>query len=166
MAFALPLESALERACFAVVAAHGATDADVGFACALVYALACMLPDGCTTPLFFAASVLHFALDASLVVSLVVHWAGALVAAAASPACGLRVVGAYLLCVHVPAHYARCWRAQRYRGLLCAAVATAALASRARRRFVLSKRLQRVVLAHVLVDLCALPFQDTLPGHW
>lgn len=153
-----PLRSRWEAAALALVAAHGATDVDVdGFY--VPYLVVLLLPAATVTPLFCVCSLLHFAADVGLLPSAALHCVAFAVAGIRSHAHGMQLIFSYLLFVHTPLHYQRCFAARRVWGLLGAAFATGvafAEATRAR-AFSLTLFKQRVVIAHVLNE-----FYDSL----
>ena len=137
----------------AVVAAHGLTDLDSRqwMPPYLVWALA-PLPGALLTLLFCAASTVHFADDYGPRVSVGVHGAVAAIAASRGLQTAFDAMITYLAVVHTPAHYARCKRAGRTRGLAIAGVGTAlALAAMpyAPDTIVVGHWMQRVVIAHI-----------------
>lgn len=151
------LRSLAEVYAFAFVAAHGATDVDLGWACLLAYGAAALLPRAAVAPAFYALSLVHFAADLGVVGSAALLWSAFLVASLAGRAAAARLVFAFLLLCHTPHHYWRCWAAGRRRGLLAAAAGTLAAAAclrdPGRRAVALGERPRRVVIAHAVNEL-------------
>ena len=149
-AFALALSPAARRA-LGVVATHGLTDlGSDALVPAYALALACPIPSSMVTVCFCAASVLHLADELGLVASLGMH---ALVAAIDRVKGHDDALGAflcYLAYLHTPLHYVCEWRRGRRAIVVVAALAGAALACAwSPCAFVLSDRMQRVIIAHV-----------------
>jgi hypothetical protein len=151
MAPLFPLRNQWEALALALVAAHGATDVDVdGFYYSYVAVL--LLPAATVTPLFCLASLLHFAADVGLLPSAALHCTAFVIAGVRSHAHGMQLIFLYLLFVHVPMHYWRCFAARRLWGILGAALATGVALAEATRvdEFRLTLLKQRIVIAHVL----------------
>jgi hypothetical protein len=148
------ISSAAEAAAISIVGAHGATDVDVpGFV--FPYLVVCVLPDAAITPLFVLSSLVHFSFDVGVVLSATLHWVAFLATCAGGFHRGIQVIFFYLLFVHTPFHYQRCWREGR-----TLALSTAALTTVVMHRFVrgatsvsLGEWRQRVVIAHVANEL-------------
>ena len=139
----------------AVVAAHGLSDL-TSWHTLVVYPLAALLPSFAVTPVFCALSVLHFSDDAGLFASLALH---ALLAAASrlrGRDRAFMLVAGYSFLVHVPCHLRRLWKSRR-RAACALVVGGGAMSAALRRRLpdvlVFSDALQRIVVAHVLVEL-------------
>lgn len=141
----------------AMVAAHGMTDLH-SLGCLPYYAASLLLPlpSAIVTVAFCAASVVHFAEDGCGVAgSLLVHAAVLGVGMTVGMDDAFTLMLRYLTAWHVPHHYYRHIQLARWRGLLCASVATgAALRMRARcpDRLSLNDGIQRIILAHVLFE--------------
>ena len=152
-----PLSTSQITPALAVVAAHGLTDLD-SWEWRLPYAtwLLLPLPGSAVTTIFCMLSIIHFSEDIRIAPSLLLHTALLLVGYAHGQQTALHTVLVYLCCVHVPAHYWRCWARRRYAGLGIAAAGTAAtlaLSHRAPAQLELSHLLQRIVIAHVTHEL-------------
>ena len=145
------------RPVVAVVAAHGATDLD-SWRWPPWYTLFCFapLPPCAVTALFVASSLVHFAEDVGADGSLALHSLAGFLWLSVSAQRGIEFMMAYLVLVHTPAHYARCWRRRRWRALAIAAAATAAavLGSHGMDAVFLTHAAQRVVTAHVWTEWC------------
>lgn len=137
----------------AVVAAHGLTDLDSHewVAPYIVWGLA-PLHGTLLTTLFCAASTVHFAEDYGPRTSGVVHAAAAAIAATCGLDVAFQAMIVYLALVHTPAHYARCYRRGRTRGLALAAIGTAAALAAmplVPDTLVVDHWVQRIVIAHI-----------------
>lgn len=143
------------RPVVAAVAAHGATDLD-SWRWPPWYTLFYFapLPPAAVTTLFIASSLVHFAEDVGIDGSLALHSLAGFLWVAASAQRGIEFMMAYLACVHMPAHYARCWRRRRWSALVVAAGATAMamLVCRGADTVSLTHSAQRVVIAHVCTE--------------
>ena len=104
------------RPVVAAVAVHGITDLD-SWHWPLLYALFCFvpLPPHAVTALFVASSLVHFAEDVGIDGSLALHSLAGFLWLSVSAQRGIEFMMAYLVLVHTPAHYARCWRRRRWR---------------------------------------------------
>ena len=166
MKFAVGGIDAARLVAIAAVAAHGLTDLAALQRVCFFYAAAWWLPDSIATAAFFVASVVHLAGD----------WGGSAWASACFHA-GLLCVDAavgreeaadamlvYMVGVHVPNHYCVEVRAGRFRSVAVAALGTAAVAAHGlhvlrtlggKARFVLTERMQRIVVAHAVSRMVA-----------
>ena len=123
------------RPLVAVVGAHGATDLATRH-WPPIYAACCFapLPPTAVTVLFGLSSLVHFSEDdGGPAGSLALHALAGFAWAVFGAQRGLELMLAYLSCVHVPAHYARCLRRRRRGALAVAALATAAALCAVRR---------------------------------
>jgi len=143
------------RPLVAFVGAHGATDLATRH-WPPVYAVCCFtpLPSKLVTALFVLASLVHFAEDGGTDGSIVLHALAGFAWLALGAQRGLELMLAYLSLVHVPAHYARCYRRRRWAALTVAAVATvvAAVATRPLATVCVNHAVQRLVVAHVACE--------------
>ena len=112
------------------------------------------LPSKAVTGLFVLASLVHFAEDGGPNGSIALHALAGVAWLALGAQRGLELMLAYLSLVHVPAHYARCYRRRRWTALGVAAVATlvAAVLTRPLATMRVSHAVQRLVLAHVACE--------------
>ena len=138
----------------AAVGAHGITDLD-SFDWVPHYAFWGLvpLPGLVLTAVFIASSIMHFAHELGDYGSLALHGYVGIVALQRGRHAAFNAMIDYLAFVHVPLHYARCWRNGRKPGLLLAGVATLMGAAASPRMiadpFVFGHRMQRVVIAHI-----------------
>jgi hypothetical protein len=143
------------RPLVALVGAHGATDLATRH-WPPVYAAFCLtpLPPKVVTALFVAASLVHFSEDAGADGSIALHSLAGFVWLALGAQRALELMIVYLSFIHVPAHYARCWRRRRWRALALAAVATvvASALTRPLATVRVSHAVQRLVVAHVACE--------------
>jgi hypothetical protein len=143
------------RPLVAFVGAHGATDLATRH-WPPVYAVCCFvpLPSKAVTGLFVLASLVHFAEDGGPDGSLALHSLAGVAWLALGAQRGLELMLAYLSLVHVPAHYARCYRRRRWAALSVAAVATvvAVVLTRPLSAVRVSHAVQRLVVAHVVCE--------------
>ena len=144
------------RPLLAFVGAHGATDLATRH-WPPVYAVCCFvpLPPKAVTGLFVLASLAHFSEDGGPDGSLVLHSLAGFAWLALGAQRGLELMLAYLSVVHVPAHYARCWRRRRWAALGVAAVATlfaAAALTRPLSVVRVNHAVQRLVVAHAACE--------------
>lgn len=141
----------------AVVGAHGVTDFDVpGFWAEYAACLLTPLPGAVVTAMFVLGSVLHFADDLGPRGSGALHAALLVVGARFGRQAAFDAMVGYLVCVHVPAHYARCAARGRFKALwfawTCTAVGYVVAASHDARALPLDGVLQRIVVAHILCE--------------
>jgi len=151
------LDASHLRPIVALVAAHGATD----FATStwpLAYAVCCIIPSVCVTPVFVLGSIVHFSEDIGFG-SLLLHAVAGLVWWRGGTQRGLELMLAYLGAFHTPSHYLRCWRRGRRAALLAASGTTALMAWWLLRlhcvgitTLSIDHSIQRVVVAHVLTE--------------
>ena len=142
----------------AIVAAHGATDVNEASCLwdyASVFCLLCYSPAPITMSLFLSASVVHFARDVGEVASCLLHVCVGAVGCAFGKSVAFSAMTLYVLVVHVPAHYRRCYARRRSAGLVAAALATALALARTDlfKSFTVSEQMQRIVIAHVVHEL-------------
>lgn len=141
----------------ALVVAHGITDLD-NPTCLLDYMIWVLmpLPSKCVTGLFCALSIVHFAADSSPTGSVIVHSLVLVVGIRYGRKAAFQAMLTYLVALHVPAHYDRCWRAGRRRALAVAAATSAAALVLASRSSASSATLtdlaQRLAMAHIAVE--------------
>ena len=149
-AFALALSPAA-RPALCVVATHGLTDlGSQALGPAYALALACPMPSSVVTALFCAASVFHLADELGWTASLGLHSLVAVLDLAKGHDDAFGTFLCYLATLHTPCHYFCEWRRGRRALVVLAALAGAALACLwSPCAFVLSDRMQRVVIAHV-----------------
>lgn len=149
-AFALALSPAARRA-LGVVAAHGLTDfGSDALVPSYALALVCPIPSSVLTVCFCAASVLHLADELGLVASLGLHSLAAILDRVRGHDDAFGAFLCYLATLHTPCHYVCEWRRGRRALVIVAALAGATLACLwSPHSFVLSDRMQRVVIAHV-----------------
>lgn len=143
------------RPLLALVAAHGVTDVDCkAWPSTYVLCLTAPIPPMALTPLFCVFSLLHFAEDVTVPGSAAVHAAVALIGAWRGLDSAAHAMLLYLALVHVPAHYARCFRRGRHSALGAAAVATVAARGffESGKVYALTPTLQRIVMAHVSTE--------------
>lgn len=145
----------------AVVAAHGATDFNE-MSCMWEYAAVCAVmrfsPAWLTMTVFLSSSFVHFARDVGESVSCALHACVAMVGLHRGPTAAFSAMTAYMLFVHVPAHYIRCYRNKRFVGLFAAASATATFLARpdflvVEGSFYVTELVQKIVIAHVLHEI-------------
>ena len=141
----------------AVVAAHGLTDLD---SCDFVptYLTACTLPlpAASVTVAFCIASFVHFSEDVGYLGSAALHAALFCTERAFGQAAALRTAMSYLSFVHLPLHYRRCWKRERYNAIAIAGVGTAAavaLSPFVSQPVVLTHAIQRIACAHIFHEL-------------
>ena len=149
-AFALALSPAARRA-LGVVAAHGLTDfGSDALVPSYALALVCPIPSSVLTVCFCAASVLHLADELGLVASLGLHSLAAILDRVRGHDDAFGAFLCYLATLHTPCHYVCEWRRGRRALVVFSALAGATLACLwSPHSFVLSDRMQRVVIAHV-----------------
>lgn len=149
-AFTLVLSPAA-RPALGVVATHGLTDlGSDALVPAYALALTCPMTSSVVTALFCAASVFHLADELGLVASLGLHALTAVIDRVRGHDDAFGTFLCYLAYLHTPLHYACEWRRGRRALVVVAALAGAALACLwSPHSFVLSDRMQRVVIAHV-----------------
>ena len=152
-------------AAVALASAHGVADVDTvvetrSVAPLLPYALLfAPLPTSLTTLSFVCASVFHFGSDFGLRWSVSLHAVAAVLYAVHGVAPAAAVVTTYYCLLHVPLCYLRLARAGRTVALTACAVTTAAVgvvvsATSVHAECVqLTDAMQRLVLAHVLVNM-------------
>jgi hypothetical protein len=157
VAFDFALSSTAARVAAAVAAAHGITDLE-SFDCVLLYLVCLLVPlhTRAVTGVFCACSLMHFADDVGVGGSLALHAAMLGTGALFGRQRAMELVVCYMLLVHLPSHYRRCFFRGRRRALALAAVATAVAAvaaARSQRRDVrLADAAQRVAVAHILYE--------------
>ena len=149
-AFALALSPAA-RPALGVVATHGLTDfGSDALVPSYALALACPMPSSMVTVCFCAASVIHLADELGWTASLGMHSLVAILDLAKGHGDAFGMFLGYLAYWHTSLHYICEWRRGRRVLVIVAALAGATLACLwSPRSFVLSDRMQRVVIAHV-----------------
>ena len=142
----------------AIVAAHGVSDID-SLLCVPIYAVLLLvpLPSLMVTVLFCIASVFHFYDDVGACGSVALHVAAFSVTRARGKDYGFKFMSAYLFYVHTPLHVMRL--VQKSRALGCAASLSACFIAYLHPcppcKLSLSDTLQKIVIAHILVEaLC------------
>lgn len=156
-AFDFDVPTRAARVVVALVAAHGVTDLH-SWSCLLVYAVSWLAPlhPKAVTVVFCMLSMTHFSEDVGKHGSLALHLAALAVGARCGSQRAMETMVAYIFAVHLPSHYARCWRRERLHGLALAAVASAATAAAAARtartRGTLTDGMQRCAIAHMLYE--------------
>ncbi len=136
------------------VMAHGATDLDsLGWVPHYAFWGLVPLPGLVLTAVFITSSILHFAEELGEWGSLALHALVGLTALQRGPHAAFNVMLDYLIFVHVPLHYARCWRNGRKPGLMFASAATLVGVAFSPRvitePFLFGNRMQRVAVAHI-----------------
>jgi hypothetical protein len=155
--FEFGLSTPAARVIGALVASHGVTDLN-SLDCLLLYLVSWLAPlkPKSVTVVFCALSALHFAEDVGPRGSAALHAALLVVGARWGPQRAMELMMFYITFLHLPLHYARCWRRGRTRGLALAAVTSAAAvvaASRTKReRVTLTNGMQRAAIAHILYE--------------
>lgn len=154
MAIELRLRGPLVAPVFAA-SAHGITDLQYQPRALWPYALMSLpIPGAWITPVFACSSVAHFAKDVGLRTSLVGHASLALLASHRL-SLGFTLGCAYYLGVHVPVHVREVWRTDPEWSALAIATASVVMPiARPMRSLHLSHSAQKLVISHVLVDLC------------
>ena len=149
--YTIPLGAHHLHPLISIVAAHGVTDLDT-WRWLPRYALCAFAPASpvVVTTTFSAASVVHFARDVGVDGSVALHSLVGMATLLFGTRVGMWLMLNYLVFVHVPLHYLRCFRGGRRAALVVAALATVAaiVGTRGKSAVVLSDFAQRVVVAH------------------
>ena len=161
MYFELTL-AAVAKPAFALVATHGLTDFDSKWVGPYTAAMLLPLPTEAVTATFCVASVVHFSEDLGPHVSLGVHATVLAIGLLSGTQTAFMAMLAYLTLVHVPAHYTRC--AFRGRGAAAAralaaglVVAVAAALAPPTITIPFDDTVQRIVVAHIIVEAQSMP---------
>ena len=143
------------RSSLALVAAHGATDADsLRFVGPYAAALLVPMPSSVITALFCFASLVHLSDDFGTLASVFVHATALATGILKGKNSAAQFMVRYLMYFHTPAHYMRCLNRGRRRAV-CASAAASALSLCLSRRFKsptfeLGHGAQRVAVAHII----------------
>lgn len=146
------------RAAIPWIAPHGFTDFDTRVWIPAYVGASLPMPSWCVTGVFCVASLLHLAADVGPRWSVALHGAVAAIAAVWDRNAAFYTMVAYLACVHTPAHYTRCFRHGRRRGLCAAFVGTIGSVGVHARWLVrggawtLTDWMQRVAIAHIVCE--------------
>ncbi len=149
-----PLVLRRAKPLIAAAGAHGITDLDsLGWVPHYAFWNIVPMPGLVLTSVFIVSSHMHFAHELGEWGSFALHGYIGLVALQCGRHAAFNAMLDYLIFVHVPLHYARCWRNGRKPGLVLAGVATLmgmALSPRiVTEPFVFGHRMQRIVIAHI-----------------
>jgi len=141
----------------AFVAGHGLTDCVLGQRLVCYVLLLLPLPDWAVTCLFGAASLVHFAADVGVHLSVALHLTLLALYAVARKELAFSLLLVYMTLFHVPVHYAGVLAGEN--GVIATAAAAAfsaalyAVSPWRHGEFVLSHRAQRLVISHIVCHL-------------
>lgn len=146
------------RAAIPLIVPHGFTDVDTRVWIPAYVGASLPMSSECVTCVFCIASLLHLATDVGARRSVALHGTIAAIAAMWGKNVAFYTMVAYLGCVHTPAHYIRCFRHGRRRGLCIALVGTiSSIAIHARwlvrgGAWTLTDWMQRAAIAHIVCE--------------
>jgi len=158
MPYEFDVPSKMHKIGVALIVVHGLSDLE-SLDCLLIYILSYFLPVSSqnVTKLFCFFSVLHFAQDTYIKGSLLLHILILLVAIKLGKQRAIEFVGLYMLILHIPAHYTRCFVSGRHLGIAVAAFASVAAVLAAlrsgRKTMALTDTAQRIAIGHMVYEL-------------
>jgi len=156
--FEFHMTTPVARVLAALAAAHGVTDLN-SLDCLVLYLVCWLAPlkSKLVTFAFCMLSTLHFAEDLGYRGSAALHLTLLIMGMRRGPQRAMELVVFYITLIHLPLHYARCWRRGRTRGLaLAAATSTAAVVAATRTKHecvTLTDGMQRAAIAHIMYEV-------------
>lgn len=156
--FPLMLAGNIRPSILAYIIAHGTTDLDTrSWPLIYFFTMLIPLPEQAILILFCGASIIHFAEDANICGSILLHCLSAFFGRMRGISTSLDIMLGYLTFIHSPLHYYRCWKNKRFFALKVAGVNTGLLLYAARRfspkYIVINSLTQRIILSHIICEL-------------